>query len=162
MVLRRRSARRKGAVLVESAVIYPLLFLLLFGLIVGGLGVFRFQQVACQAREAARWASVRGSSWQMETGKAPVTKKQIVEEAVLPLASGMDTARLTVDVEWIDQVAGKTYDWDDAAKVPNGTANTGERVSNRIRVTVIYRWVPELPILGPVNLKSVSEIPMSF
>ena len=38
-----RRYRRRGAVAVEAAVVYPVLFLLLLGVIVGGMGVFRYQ-----------------------------------------------------------------------------------------------------------------------
>src|SRR5262245_32113567 len=110
MVVRSRPGRRPGAVLVESAVVYPLLFLLLFGVIVGGLGVFRYQQVACQAREAARYACVHGADWQRETKQACPTAAQIREDVVLPLAAGMDPSKLTVKVEWIDETSGTACD----------------------------------------------------
>ena len=50
---------RRGAAVVEMAVVAPLVVLFLFGLIVTGLGVFRYNQTAYLAREAARYASVR-------------------------------------------------------------------------------------------------------
>src|SRR5438309_7418691 len=104
MRIRSRPSRRRGAVLLESAFIYPLLFLLLFGLIVGGLGVFRYQQVACQAREAARWTCVRGANWQKRTGSLPPTTAQISQAAVIPLSAGMDSRKLTLQVQLIDLV----------------------------------------------------------
>jgi Flp pilus assembly protein TadG len=161
MASRTRPGRR-GAVLVESAVVYPLLFLLLFGLIVGGLGVFRYQQVACQAREAARYACVHGAGWQKETRQACPTAAQLRQDVVLPLAAGMDPAKLTVQVEWIDEITGAAADWDQAGKWPTGTTQDGDRVTNRVRVTVTYAWWPEAFLAGPINLKSVSEVPMAF
>lgn len=162
MLIRGRPTRRRGALMVESAVVYPLLFLLLFGLIVGGLGVFRFQQVACQAREAARWASVRGAKWARETGKASPSAAQVRSEAVLPLAQGMDPGRLTVQVHWVDQVTGTAHDWDLASKAPAGMTAAGAPVTNRVRVTITYQWSPEALGIGPLNLRSISEIPMAF
>jgi Flp pilus assembly protein TadG len=161
MVARSRP-RRSGAVLVESAVVYPLLFLLLFGLIVGGLGVFHYQQVACQAREAARYACVHGADWQKETQQASPTAAQIREDVVLPLAAGMDPSKLTVKVEWIDEIKGAASDWDQSSKAPAGITQDGNRVTNRVRVTVTYEWWPEVLLAGPVNLKSVAEVPMAF
>jgi Flp pilus assembly protein TadG len=149
-------------VLVESALVYPVVVLLLFGLIVGGLGVFRYQLVACQAREAARWASVRGANWQKSTGTSSPTTSEIVQQVVLPLTAGMDPKKLTVQVQWIDQTTGTAYDWDGASKAPTGTTSTGDTVANRVRVTVTYQWFPEVFLTGPLNLKSVSEIPMAF
>jgi len=162
MVVRTRPGRRRGAVLVESAIVYPLLFLLLFGLIVGGLGVFRYQQVACQAREAARYACVHGAQWQKETHQTCPTAAQVREDVVVPLAAGMDPAKLTVKVEWIDEITGAAADWDEASKWPTGTTQAGDRVTNRVRVTVTYAWWPEVFLAGPINLKSVSEVPMAF
>jgi Flp pilus assembly protein TadG len=162
MVYRSRSPRRRGAVAVEAAVVYPLLFLLLFGLIVGGLGVFRYQQVAFQAREAARWACVRGSSYRKETGQSSPTAADIREQVVLPLAPGMDPAQVGVQVEWVDGVTGQASDWDQSSKAPTGLTPAGDPVANRVRVTVTYQWFPEFFLSGPIYLKSVSEIPMSF
>jgi len=51
-------ARRRGAPLVECAFIIPLTFLLVAGLVVCAMGVFRYQQMAHLAREAARYAAV--------------------------------------------------------------------------------------------------------
>ena len=36
------------------------------------------------------------------------------------------------------------------------------RVANRVRVTVTYQWYPGLFLTGPVTLRSVCEIPMSY
>src|SRR6516162_8818995 len=116
MVLRPRMPRRRGALILESAVVYPLLFVVLFGLIVGGLGVFRYQQVACQAREAARWTSVRGSNWPKRTGTACPTVAQITSAAVLPMSAGMDPQKLSVQVQLVDLVNGTTTDWDASNK----------------------------------------------
>ena len=55
MVLSRRTGQnaqhRTSAV--EAAVVYPLTIFLLIGTVVLGLGVFRYQQVQCLAREGA-------------------------------------------------------------------------------------------------------------
>jgi Flp pilus assembly protein TadG len=157
-----RRPRRPGAVLVESAIVYPLLLLLLLGLIVGGLGVFRYQQVACQAREAARWASVRGARYQMQTQQPSPSAATIRQTAVVPLAAGMNLSQLTVQVQWIDETTGTVYDWDQVSRWPTGTTADGTVVTNRVRVTVTYQWWPEVFLTGPINLKSVSEEPMSF
>jgi Flp pilus assembly protein TadG len=162
MLYRRARVLRRGAVLVESAVVYPLLFLLLFGLIIGGLGVFRYQQVACQAREAARWTSVRGANWPKRTGSPCPTVADITSAAVTPLAAGMNPQSLSVQVQVIDLVHGTATDWDASDKAPVTMTNTGDQVTNRVRVTVTYQWMPELFLAGPLNLKSVSELAMAY
>ena len=70
----------------------PVYLLLLLSLIVGGLGVFHYQQTACLAQEAARWASVRGSDYQKDTNQPSPTTQQILQQ-VTPLAVGMDGMR---------------------------------------------------------------------
>jgi Flp pilus assembly protein TadG len=148
-------------VALEAAVAYPVLFVLLLGVVIGGLGVFRYQQVACQAREAARWAAVRGASYQKDTGTASPTQEQIRQTAVVPLAAGMDPANLVVTVEWVDQATGTVYPWDTAARRPTSITASGAVVTNTVRVTVTYRWLPAGVAGKTVNLVSVSELPMS-
>jgi Flp pilus assembly protein TadG len=162
MTYRRQAARRRGAVAVESAIVYPVLFLLLFGMIVGGLGVFRYQQVACQAREAARYACVHGASYQKETKQPSPTADQVRQQVVLPLAAGMDPSQLTVQLDWVDEVNSVVTPWDQASRAPMGTASQGQPVTNRVRATVTYQWFPELFLVGPINLRSVSELPMAY
>src|SRR6266404_7733612 len=62
----RPRAARPGATVVEFAVVAPVTFLLILGLIVGGLGVFRYQEVAHLAREATRYASTHGGQYQLD------------------------------------------------------------------------------------------------
>src|ERR1700722_2527637 len=63
-------ARRPGAHLVECAMILSLEMLLLLGLVVGAMGVFRYQQTAYLARLAARYAAVHGGQYQKENAAA--------------------------------------------------------------------------------------------
>src|SRR5262249_53532830 len=66
-----QSQRRSGAVLVESALVYPIAFLLMLGLVVMGVGVFRYQEVSHLAREAARWASTHGAQYRKDMNSSP-------------------------------------------------------------------------------------------
>src|SRR5687768_14485373 len=117
---RKGTTERRGALMVEAAFVHPIMLILIFMIIIGGMGVFRYQQVACQAREAARWAAVRGSDWHAQTGEPFPTKSDILKKAVLPMAAGMDQKSLSLQVEWIDEVngKGKAEDCDSAAKHP--------------------------------------------
>ena len=162
MIKRCSALRRRGALLVEGAIVYPLLLTLILMLIIGGMGVFRYQQVACQAREAARWAAVHGSDWHKETSLAYPTKNDILQKSVLPLAVGMDSTKLTIQVQWISQVSGKLTDWDSAGKHPLSVNTSNQGVADRVRVTVTYQWTPQLFLVGSINLQSTCEIPMSF
>lgn len=136
---------------------------LLLGMVVGGMKVFRYQQVACLAREAARAACVKGSDWQKATGKPSPTRQQFLDDVVLPRAAGMAPQDLTLRIEWINAATGETADWDDASKAPESVHPTsGERVTNRLRVTVTYRWTTELFGIRAGTLTSVSEVPMAY
>ena len=59
---RRKPRLRRGVVMAEAGVVYSVAILLILGMIMVGLGVFRYQEVAYQARQAARWASLQGST----------------------------------------------------------------------------------------------------
>ena len=63
MPVRFTRARRRGATMVECAVVLPITFFLVFAIIVGGLGVFRYQQAATMARDGARYVCVHGSQY---------------------------------------------------------------------------------------------------
>jgi Flp pilus assembly protein TadG len=154
-------ASRRGAAAVEAAVVYPVLVLLLFGLIVGGLGVFRYQQVALLAREGSRAASVRGSQWQKDTGQPSPTQQQLGDQ-VKALASGMDPAVMAVQVDWVEMTTGTVTPWDGASKKTTSQTVSGSPVANHVRVTVTYQWMPELFLAGPLTFKSVSEVPLTY
>jgi Flp pilus assembly protein TadG len=145
---------------VESAIVFPVVLVLFFGLIVGGIGIFRYQQVACLAQEAARWASVRGGDYQKDTDQNSPTQAQIRDQAVLPLAVSMDTNQLSVQVEWVDQGSNTSTDWDAATKDVKSLTPQGEYVNNSVRVTVTYNWSPGI-LIGPLTLSSQCEVPMS-
>ena len=146
----------------EGAVVYGAVMVLLLALVLGGFAVFRYEQVACQAREAARWASVRGGNWQQEVNKPSPTQQQILDNAVLPLAAGMDTAKITIRVQWIDQSTGKATDWDSAPRDVRSLTAGGSYVTNTVRVSVSYEYSPQFFVTGPLTVTSTSEVPMSY
>jgi Flp pilus assembly protein TadG len=157
----RRHPFRSGAVAVEAAIVHPVMVFLLLSLIVGGMGVFRYQQVAGQAREAARYAAVHGSDWQKASDKPSPTEEEIIRDAVAPLAAGMDLKNLSVKITWIDRTTAQATPWDQASKDPVSLAKSGDYVTNRVRVTVVYEYWPPILWLGRLELRSVCEFPMS-
>ena len=133
------SKRRRGAVILESAVIYPLTFLIILGLLIGAMGVFRYQEVASLAREASRYASVHGSKYHQVTGKPSATATDIHDNVIIPRAVALDPSKITYSVTWSPN------------KKPGST----------VTVTINYSWVPEafLPIL---NLSSTATETMAY
>lgn len=53
---------RRGQTLVETALVLPLFLMVLFGIIIVGLGVFNQQQLTNAAREAARHAAIHSAT----------------------------------------------------------------------------------------------------
>src|SRR5580700_6885673 len=153
--------QRSGAHAVEAAIVLPVMLFLLLGLLLGGMGVFHYQQVACQAREAARYACVRGADFHRDTRQQSPSQDAIFQQAVVPCAVSMDTSQLSVSVQWIDESTGTAYDWDTASKNVKSLTALGEYVTNRVRVTVTYVWSPGI-FISPITITSVSELPMSF
>ena len=139
---------RRGATAVEYAAISPLVFLLIFGLVVGGLGIFRYQQVASLAREGARFASVHGLEYASDTKLPAATAESIHKDVILDRAVGLDKNRLFTTVVWDKYNAPQTVNAD-------GTVS-----GNIVAVTVTYQWVPEA-LLGGIVLSSTSKLPMS-
>lgn len=131
--------RREGVAVVEAAVVFPAFFLLLIGLIVASLGVFRYQEVASLSREAARWASVRGFQYQQSTGNWAATKQDVYDEVIKPRAKLLQLENLTYDVTW----------------------DPHNRQDGYVTVTITYRWIPEV-FFGGVDLTSTTTMPMAY
>jgi Flp pilus assembly protein TadG len=158
MLRRPRLRRRRATTVVECALVYPLTFALVFGLIIGGFGVFRYQEVASVAREGARWASVHGYQCVQEAnpnvGKPTVTTAtDVYNNAIKPQA---DAANL-------DPVnMGYTVSWADASEAPTYYDYTSSKwKTNTVTVTITYQWIPEA-FLGGITLTSTSIMPMSY
>jgi Flp pilus assembly protein TadG len=133
--------RRRAATVVETAIVLPVVVLFLFGILVGAMGIYRFQEVASLAREATRWASVHGSLYAQETGKSAATADDVYKKAILPKAISLDPSKLSYTVTW----------------TPNNQPPKG-----KVTVTVSYQWFPELFLVGPLNLTSSSTMQMCY
>lgn len=151
MLLRRQ--RRRGTILVESAMVYPVLFLIMLGVIVLGTTVFRYQQVAHVAREAARWASVHGLKYSQDTGKPAATATDVYTNAIAPQAVAMGVSNLSYSVTW-DTSNAQTR------TIVVGSGAVLRTVSNNVSVTVTYTW--NTGFFGTIPVSSTSVTPMQF
>ena len=155
MMLRRKKAR-PGTVLIESAFVYPVLFLTILAVILLGQAVFRYQQVTHMAREGARWASVHGESYASEQNTTAATEQDVIDNAVTPQFAGMASGtEMTCTVSWpygkkptrtvniVDPVTGKT--------------EVTQR-SNTVSVTVTYTWSTGMFGTLTVSSTSVNQI----
>lgn len=131
-----RSASRRGSALVEVAFVGPVALLLIIGIIVAGIGVYRFQQVSTLAREGVRWASMHGPKYEKQTYSPPITADDVFEKAIAPmLGSSGSKSGFNVELEW--------------------GPNRGSVI-----VTVSYPWQPQA-FFKPVDLRSRAEAPVA-
>lgn len=130
MMIRNRNPRaRRGAALVEAAILYPLFLLLLLGTLVVMLGVFRHGQLASLAWESARWASVRGHDYQKH-GPDYAEDKRLPAPTDQEIADNIDRRMLF----------GFNVD-------PSALVSTLDR--DRTAVALNYEWRPEYsPTVG--------------
>jgi len=150
-MLRSPNQRRRGATTVEFAIVCPIAFFLILATIIGGLGVYRYQQVAALAREGARYAQVHGGQYQQETGNLAATPADIYNEAILPRAVALDPDRLSYTVTW------------DVNNFPLAVHEDYEHpIGNTVTVTVNYQWFPEIYLVGPYTLTSTSVGQMMY
>jgi Flp pilus assembly protein TadG len=149
----RAPQRRSGATSVECAVVYPVVFLVVLGLLVGAAGIFRYSQLASLAREAARYASVHGGQYAQEMKVTAPTPADIYNDVVLPRAAGFDTSQLNYSI---------TYNTNNMPyHTTLDTNNNVIPIQNMVTVTLTYQWLPEA-FLGGVTLSSTSVMPMSY
>src|SRR5579883_1186678 len=106
MRLRNRTPRRPGSTAVEAAFIYPVAFFLVLALVVGAVGIFRYQETAALAREASRYASSHGAQYRKDAGLSVGTSSDwqtdVYNNAVAPKLVSLDPAYLTCTVSWPD------------------------------------------------------------
>jgi Flp pilus assembly protein TadG len=143
---------RRGATLVESAFVFPIVFLFVAGLVVGAMGIFRYQETAYLARETARYACVHGTQYSREAGVPAPTSQQLFATIVGAQMVSLDPTQLSATITW------------NSSNSPTHPTDTGGNivaVTNTVRVTVTYQWIPE-SFLGGFTLTSTSEMPMAY
>lgn len=151
--MRLRAQQRTGGHLVETAFVFPILFFLMTALIIGSMGIFRYQEVAHLARTAARYASVHGADWAFEHNNGThLTATDVYNNSIKPNAVLLDLTKLTYTVTY-----NKSDKQFETAEVNGQIVNT----RNVVTVKITYKWVPEL-YLGSINLTSTSVMPMSY
>jgi Flp pilus assembly protein TadG len=142
---------RRGATLVETAIVLPVTFFLIIALAVGVLGVFSYQEVASLTRAAGRYGATHGAQYRKDaglaTGTATVWQADINTNAVQPAIILLDPTQLTVQASWpaVVNLPGMSDNW------PTST----------VTVTITYQWFPELYLVGPYQMTSTSSMVIS-
>ena len=143
--------------------VLPVVIMLSLGLVVWGLGVFRYHQVADLARAATRYAATHGGAYAREANRT-VTGGQIVEAAVAPRAVGLSPRTVTISIVTSDGTARAWDDayWDRRSRTYDLQTDIGTGKFNRVRVTVSHEWFPGVFGAGSITLRSTSEMQMIY
>jgi Flp pilus assembly protein TadG len=177
MQLNPRQPQRRGASTVELAVVCSATLFLIFAMIVGGSGVFRYQEVAHLAREGCRYAATHGGQYQQDikSGTISTTVSQVISSSdvqayLLPKTAALDPSKLTITASWstgpgsspppsnITPINMPTYMNTNPNAIPPGQTT----LQNYVTITVSYQWFPELYLVGPITLTSTATMPMSY
>jgi Flp pilus assembly protein TadG len=119
----RRSSDERGAVLVEFALVLPLLLILVFGMLEFGKAFNYWIDTTHLANEAARWAVVNhnpGAGTLQEYVKGQANTLELRDGGTASIPSG-DEAEVCISF-------------------PSGTDNVGDPV--QVTVTATYHWIP--------------------
>jgi len=148
--------RIHGNALTEFALILPVVVACIFGVIEFGRALYVFHFVSNAAREATRWASVRGQScdYTVYTSACPAGPDDIqyFVAGIAPPGIDKNPSTLVVDTEWVVP-PGKT---NPCTKFPK---NPGCAV--QVQITYNFKFVlPFLPT-STYRMKSTSEMIIS-
>ncbi|WP_322921109.1 TadE/TadG family type IV pilus assembly protein [Nocardioides renjunii] len=120
MSLCRKRTNERGAAAVEFALVVPLLFVLVFGMIDFGWAINRYAVINNAAREGVRLASLGTDS------------SEVAASVLDSLSdSGLDGAEIDVEVNCLTPTGGACGSWGDAAS--GGTA--------LVEVTYVVEWL---------------------
>ena len=173
----RTAARRRGATLVEFAMVMPVFLLFLFGIFEYGRYLMMHQILHNAARDAARWGVVRGSSPQgavftTDTGprlpsEAPVDASRpmytvpFIQARLLTQTAGVERnlANLSVRVYVVD-TASLYNDPPAILPKPGTTAWNAGGFSDRLAVQVVGQYTSLLPVFGLARTTDISVIAM--
>ena len=137
-----------GATLVESAITLLLFLALLFAVIEFGWLFLAYQNVADAARQAARWASVRGadSCWHVSNlPECNATSTDITNYVHSLYEPAINTSNLGVTTNWCAatwSTATNSMSW------PNCSSAGSNAAGNQVQVTVTYQFPITLPYLN--------------
>jgi Flp pilus assembly protein TadG len=150
----RRSNRcSRGSTLVEFAFLVPVLFALVFGVIDFGRALYTYHFVSNAAREATRWASVRGwNCVDMTDCNASAAQVSAYVASIVPAGIDSSSSRLSVTPTWVAP--------------PNNLAicaihNNYSGCAVKVQVSYQFKFVlPFLPASG-INMTSTSQMVIS-
>lgn len=131
----------EGSGLIEFALCALLMLITMFGILEIGRAVYAYHCVSHVAREATRWAAVRGSSCSGLSGGCPATAANVRNYVLSITPGGIDQGQLTVNTTWSPN------------NDPGGTVN----------VNVQYNFDFAVGLVGtsPIHMHSTSQYVIS-
>ncbi len=157
----RSISSEEGSSLVEIAIASAILFSLLFGVIQIAYALYTYEYVSEAAREAARYAIVRGSTSCTNTPNLTncnATGAQITSYVQSLGFPGLSFSNLTVTTAWCaGDASSGSMTW---ASCSTSTANSP---GNAVNVVVAYAFPLGIPFWknATVNLSSTSQMAVS-
>jgi Flp pilus assembly protein TadG len=150
----RASASAHGNTLTEFAFVLPLLVMVIFGVIDFGRALYAYHFVSDAAREASRWASVRGNQCDPGLPGCKAGQKEVQDYVASIVPPGIDSSpqALSVTAAWV---------------APPGKVGTCNVFPNNpgcaVQVQVTYNFKFILPFLpkSTYAMKSTSEMIIS-
>jgi Flp pilus assembly protein TadG len=131
VICRPDTGRSRGQALAEFALVAPIFFVILFGIIESGRFIFHYEMLSSATRDGARYAIVHGG-----TSSNPATADEI-EDVVLDSALAIaDDGNLVVTTVW---------------PVSNARGET-------VTVGVAYTYDPIVPLLPPITITAESTL----
>ncbi len=124
----RRVKRQRGNALVESALTAIIFLTVLFGVVGFGRAIWAYSWTAHAAREATRYASVRGS----KSGQAPDINTFVTSNMM-----GLDSAQVTVTHQWL----------------PDNDPGSTVEVTVQYRVTQLVPFIPAMTVQSTSRMK---------
>ena len=139
--------RQRGQSLVEFALVFPLIALVIFGAIEMGRAVYIYNTLANAARQGARVASVNQNT---SGGQCDPLRRQqwSITQCVLNAGVSIDLTVANITIGY------------------NGTSCATRQLDPPCiaQVTVAYTYLPFVPIvsdlIGPISMSSTSEMPV--
>jgi Flp pilus assembly protein TadG len=153
-----------GQGLVEFALIFPLMALMLFGIFDFGRAVYAYNTIANAARDGARVAAVNQIEVnQSDTSSTSCAKDMPIENpanAHWSIKACAASSAVSLGV----QISDVTVSYSPPPSSPGLSCTSPLHVGCIASVTVRYTWTPFTPmignIIGPITTTSTSQIPI--
>jgi Flp pilus assembly protein TadG len=151
----------RGSSLVEYALVFLLLMTMMLGMIDFSRAIYAYHFISNQARDATRYASVRGATCgtppagdnsciasNSASGTAGPTTQADVQTFVKNVPNGIDPSKLTTTVDWPIQAASPTV---------CSTTNNYPGCTVRVKVSYVFNFSSTFVSKTALTLTTTSQ-----